>query len=323
MIDDLPDDETERSGAQATSDALLARLCRQSVAKQYDPYRDIDWDAPEHRIDPTDPRFELRPDESLGATAWYRALPPATRARLGLHVIASSMKVGLQFEGVLKRGLLELAATLPDASPDLRYVYHEVVEEARHALMFREFIARTGLSVRGIVGPLARAARFIPTLGRRFPELFFVFVLGGEDPIDHVQRSVLDSGRQVHPLLRRVMKIHITEEARHLAFARDYLRRTVPSLSRARRLALSIAAPLILAKMARMMLRPPSHVIDEYRIPASVIEQAFTGDHAQRMRVAQSLRKVRSLLVELGIVDPLSRRLWRATGTWDGEGAAP
>lgn len=56
-------------------------------------------------IDPTDPRFELPPDNPLGGTEWYQALPQPTRARIGLHDVTNGMKVGLQFESVLKRGL--------------------------------------------------------------------------------------------------------------------------------------------------------------------------------------------------------------------------
>ena len=70
-------------------------------------------------------------------------------------------------------------------------------------------------------------------LGRRFPAAFFFFVLGGEDPIDHVQRQVLSSGREQHPLAERIMRIHVTEEARHIKFAREgVVRRTrVPEIA--------------------------------------------------------------------------------------------
>ena len=56
------------------------------------------------------------------------------RARIGLHSIAANMKAGLQFESILKRGLLEYAFLLPDHSPEFRYAYHEVIEEAQHSL---------------------------------------------------------------------------------------------------------------------------------------------------------------------------------------------
>ena len=74
-------------------------------------------------------------------------------------------------------------------------------------------------------------------LGARFPELFFVFVLGGEDPIDHAQRLALAERDDLHPLVRRMSQIHITEEARHLCFARSFLREHVPELTPRKRAA--------------------------------------------------------------------------------------
>ena len=93
---------------------------------------------------------------------------------------------------MLKRGLLEFALALPNGAPEFRYAYHEVIEEAQHSLMFQEFVNRTGFDVPGLA--VVGAARVAPRrdrIGRRFPALFFVFVLGGEDPIDHVQRTAL------------------------------------------------------------------------------------------------------------------------------------
>src|SRR5438270_8949384 len=85
-------------------------------------------------------------------------------------------------------------------------------------------------------------SRGVVKLGRRFPELFFLFVLGGEEPIDYVQRQELRGGHDVHPLLERIMRIHVTEEARHLSFARHYLKRNVPKLGWFRRTMLALAS---------------------------------------------------------------------------------
>jgi hypothetical protein len=144
-------------------------------------------------------------------------------------------------------------------------------------------------------------------MGRGFPELFFVFVLGGEDPIDHVQRQVLAARREVHPLLRRIMQTHVTEEARHLAFARSFLADRVPRLSPARKRALALLAPAILAVMARLMLRPAPHLVLEYGIPPRL----QGADARQRARVRESVRKVREVLDQLELGRP---RLWRALG---------
>src|SRR5947207_660303 len=112
--------EEERPAARKeTFRQLVSRLSHQSVVKHFDAYADIAWDAEEFRIDPLDPRWELAADDVLGGSAWYRAQPLAVRARLGLHLVAHFMKIGLQFEGVLKRGLLAFAASLPNRSPEL------------------------------------------------------------------------------------------------------------------------------------------------------------------------------------------------------------
>ena len=307
---------SEATGADAY-EGLIARLSHQSVVKHFDAYADVAWDDPEMRIDPEDPRWELDPDGSLGATEWYRAQPPGVRARIGLHGIVSSMKTGLQFESILKRGLLEYAATLPNGVPEFRYAYHEVIEEAQHSLMFQEFVNRSGLDVPGMPKLMQIGSRGVVKLGRRFPELFFLFVLGGEDPIDFVQRQELRSGREIHPLLERIMRIHVTEEARHLSFARHYLKRNVPELSWFRRRMLALRVPFILGSMAGLMLKPSPSAIRLYGIPKDVIKEAYDRNPQARQFVRDSLRKVRILAVELGIVTPVSKQLWKAFGIWE------
>ena len=300
---------------------LVRRLSQQSVVKHFDAYADVAWEAPEMAIDRHDARFEFRPDSPLGATAWYRSLPPDTRAEMGLSAIVANMKAGLQFESILKRGLLEYAFKLPDGAPEFRYAYHEVIEEAHHSLMFQEFVNRSGLEAPGLTWDMKFGARRVIGMARRFPAQFFVFVLGGEDPIDHVQRDVLRSGEEIHPLLERIMRIHVTEEARHLSFARQYLRNEVPKLSRLKRATISIQAPLTLATMASVMMRPPKHLVRRYDIPKSVLEEAYRKNGPAAQAVRDSLRKVRELLVDLGLVGPVSKRLWKRFGIWDEPGA--
>jgi hypothetical protein len=291
--------------------SLLDRLCRQSVTRHFDAYADIDWDSPQMALDPADPRWELPADDPLSGTSWYRELPAGTRARLGCELVASKMKIGLVFERVLKRGLLDFASALPNGAPEFRYAYHEIIEEAQHSLMFQEFVNRSGFDASGLSRVHRLGSRWISRLGRRFPQLFFLFVLGGEDPIDYVQRRELRSGRDLHPLLARIMRIHVTEEARHLSFARHYLKHTVPGLSRRRRARLAIAAPLILGTMAQMMLKPSRQLIARYQIPRTVIAEAYTRSPRHRAETAASLSKVRNLCTELGLTRSPYRALWR------------
>ncbi|MGI9590136.1 MAG: AurF N-oxygenase family protein [Myxococcota bacterium] len=315
---ELPEEERSAGLMQeeAKYRALLARLSHQSVVKHYEAYRDIPWDDAEYAIDPADPRWELLPTDTLGGTDWYQAQPQAVRARLGLHMIASNMTLGHEFENVLKRGLLEFALRLPNDAPERRYVYHEVIEEAQHALMFQEFVRRTGLPVSGMPRWMEFGSRQVVRFARSFPELFFLFVLGGEDPIDHVQRAALASGVPMHPLLRRMDQIHVTEEARHLSFARAYLRRNVPRLSGSKLLMLRVRAPILLGVMAGQMLEPSRELIRTYGIPRTLVRQAYADNPEHHRSMLDGLRKVRELCVEVGIAVPPYTWLWRRMGIW-------
>ncbi len=295
---------------------LVPRLNRQSVVKHFDAYADVDWDAPEHRIDPEDPRFERPADHGLGKTAWYRALPAETRARLGLHMALAQLRLGIDFESVLSRGLLELASVHEPGSPELRYAYHEVIEEAQHSLMFQELVARGGLPVRGLSGLDLLGARRVPKLGRTFPELFFLHVLGGEAPIDHAHKLELARRDALHPLFRRVMQIHVTEEARHISFAKSWLREHVPRTSALRMLRLRIHTPIVFAVMARQMIEPPRWLLDLYGVPTAVRREAFHDDVEHRRRLAEGIRPLRDLCAEIGVITPLFEPVWRSLGLW-------
>jgi len=280
----------------------VMRLSARSVTKHFDAYADIAWDRPEYRIDPEDPRWQKRDDDPLGQTAWYKSQPKELRARIGLHHVVEQMRVGVDFEAVLARGLLEFVTTLASGSPELRYAFHELIEEGQHSLMFHEFIARSGLPVRGVTGIEGWMSRRVPRLGRAFPELFFMFVLGGEAPIDSVQRRML-AGGGLHPLLERVMKLHVIEEARHVCFANEYLIHRVPELGGFKRARLRLVAPVILPTMAKLMLKPSAQLLREYGIPSSVVREAYTGPDFQRT-IEEGIRPVRELCHKIGLTRP-------------------
>jgi hypothetical protein len=161
---------------------------------------------------------------------------------------------------------------------------------------------------------LERGTRFVVRLGRAFPELFFFFVLGGEEPIDFAQKQTIKSGKALHPLVKRVMQIHITEEARHLCFARNYLQRAVPGLSAFKKWRLRVALPVLLGTMARMMLQPSSSTITRYQIPDSVIREAYTHNADHKQKVRASLAGVAKLAIDLDLLRPSDIWLWRRQG---------
>ena len=299
-------------------EVMVGRLNKLSVERHFDAYADIDWDDPAFGLDPSDSRFELPGIDPLRHTDWYAALPPEDRAVLGCYRWASCMRTGWHFENLLQRGLLRNAFELDNGAPEFRYLHHEIIEESQHTLMFQEFVNRSGQPVRGMPRVLRRLAEwFVVPLSRRFPTLFFLFVLGGEDPVDYLQRRVLSDGdTKLHPLVERIMRIHTTEEARHLSFARHYMHRTVPQLSRFRRLHLALIAPVVLGIMSRLMLQPSGDLVRHFDIPADVVRSA-NHSRAGRQLLKDSVAKTRKLFGELGLITPLSKALWKTAGLWD------
>ncbi|MFD0855879.1 diiron oxygenase, partial [Actinomadura adrarensis] len=301
---DLAEEVREQVKDRKSYFGVIDRLNKASVEKHWEAYADIPWDDPDYRLEPDDPRFILDKEaDPLGRTEWYRSQPPEIQARIGLWRVATAMKIGLQFENLLKRGLLNYAYWLPNGRPEFRYVLHETTEECHHAMMFQEFVNRTKLPIRGMPRSLTTVAQIAPWIPLVSTELFFIFVLGGEDPIDYTQRRWLKSGHVKHPLEETIMKIHIAEEARHISFARHYLKHRVPNLTKPRRALIAGLSPLILGLMARIMLSPPGPMVKHFDIPKDVVREAY-GDGRHADDLSDSVGKVRDLLAELGLIGP-------------------
>jgi para-aminobenzoate N-oxygenase AurF len=297
----------------------LERLNRLSVDRHTHAY-EIAWDDPDLALRPDDPRLELPAYDPLSATDWYRSQPPEVRHRLALYRYAACMKIGWQFENLLQRGLLRYAMGLPNGTPEFRYLHHEIIEESEHTLMFQEFVNRSELPVRGMPLILRLAAELtVLPLARVFPELFFLHVLGGEEPVDLFQRRQLQE--ETHPLVERIMRIHVAEEARHVSYARQHLRHHVPRLGRLRRGVLTLAGPLVLGTMARLMLYPPGDMIREFHIPRRARRQAFRSPQGRQL-LKDSVARIRKLWIDLDLVSPAGKALWRVAGIWDEPAAA-
>jgi hypothetical protein len=308
-------DAHEPRGAEPWT-AYVQRLSAVSVRKHFDAYADIPWDDPAFAIHPDDPRWEYFTDP-LGRTAWYRAQPPGVRSRMGLYHCASAMKAGLLFENVLERGLLAFAAQRPNGDPAFRYAYHEAIEESHHTLMFQEFVNRAGFDVPGMPWHYRAAASGMLLAGRFLPEFLFLFALGGESPLDHMQRTSLRDDPTLHPLLERIFRHHVTEEARHMSFARRYLAEQLPRLGLLRRAAFAVAAPIVLGLMARISVESSPDLLAHFQVPPEVVREAYTDNPAHAATAREAVRSARQVIQRAGLAPAATRWLWRAFGIWE------
>ena len=221
---------------------MLTTLSEGSVRRNFNPYTDIDWDSPEFAVDRrTTSAGSCRRPIRWAATPGTRRSRCERQIEIGMWRQANVAKVGLHFESILIRGLMKYAFWMPNGSPEYRYCLHESVEECNHTMMFQEMVNRIGADVPGMPRMLKWMSPFIPLVAGPLPIPFFFGVLAGEEPIDHTQKNVLREGKTLHPIMERVMAIHVAEEARHISFAHEYLRKRVPA---------SVAAQAVLAVAA-------------------------------------------------------------------------
>ena len=141
--------------------------------------------------------------------------------------------------------------------------------------------------------------------------MFFFGVLAGEEPIDHTQKNVLREGKALHPIMERVMAIHVAEEARHISFAHEYLRKRVPAPA---------AAQAVLA----VALRPDDHagavpgdhraaarVLEGIRHPALGPQEMFFRSPESRQMLRDMFADVRMLCHDTGLMNPIAKLMWR------------
>lgn len=290
---------------------MLATLSEGSVRRNFNPYTDIDWDSPEFAVRPDDERWILPATDVFGRHPWYQAQPVATQIAIGQWRQANVAKVGLQFESMLIRGLMNYAFWVPNGSPEYRYCTHEAIEECNHTLMFQEMVNRIGVDVPGMPRLLRWLSPIIPLAPGPLPIPFFFGVLAGEEPIDHTQKAVLREGRALHPIMEKVMAIHVAEEARHISFAHEYLRKRLPHLNRSQRLWLSLNVPLIMRVLCQAILVPSRSFFREYGIPMEVRRELFFRSPESRKWLQDMFSDVRMLCYDTGLMNPLARLIWR------------
>ncbi|ONM48558.1 AurF N-oxygenase family protein [Nocardia donostiensis] len=309
-----PDVDPVVAQAQEYAQKLLL-LSEGSVNRHFDPFEDIDWDNPDFHADTKPERWILPTSaDPLGRHPWYLALSEEQKIAIGKYRQANVAKVGLQFEAILISGMMQHVFSLPNGSPEFRYCSHEMIEEHNHTLMFQEMVNRIGVDVPGM-GPLVRKLRYLAVpVAVLFPNLFFMAVLAGEEPIDHIQKDILRSGEEVHPIMRGVMAIHVAEEARHISFAHEFLKQHVPESNAGGRFVLSLAMPVVMWILGRSIATPPRTFFDEFDIPDSVRKELFYGSKEAKKVFSDYFADVRSLAKEIGLMNPVAKGLWKLLG---------
>ena len=291
--------------AQTTRAEFAERLLKGSVRKSYEPIVDIDWDAP---LDPD--KFYLPPKVvSLYGTELWESMSRAEQIELSRQELVNTLSAGIWFENILNQSLLRKMMHADPTAATTHYELTELGDETRHMVMFGKAIAKVGAKP---VRPRLYQRIIINALPFAFRgSVLWVAALIGEEIFDSLQRQMMDDD-ELQPMVQRLMRIHVTEEARHIQFARDGLRKRRPEMSRAKRIWVGnlngLGGPFFhhLFTNAVQYRRVGLDGRAARRI-------ARRSPHRRQVQIA-GFAPLASFLDEVGLMGPIARRMWLRSG---------
>ncbi|MEV7871554.1 diiron oxygenase [Streptomyces sp. NPDC088124] len=304
---------TERD-VQALRDALgplrdreqvAERLLESSERHSFDPGRELDWEAPLE-----EGKWHWPPElVSLYGTPLWHTMSEERRMELARHEAASLASLGIWFEIILMQLLVRHIYDKPVTSSHVRYALTEIADECRHSMMFAKLIRKGGTPAYPVPGRYHNMARVLKTVSTT-PGSFAATLLG-EEILDWMQRLAFPDER-VQPLVRGVTRIHVIEEARHVRYAREELRRQM------------VSAPRWEQEFTRLNCGQAARVFSVCFVNPQVYENvgldrrtavAQVRASGHRREVMQTgAKRLTDFLDDIGVLRGPGRRLWQSSG---------
>ncbi|GAB3284768.1 AurF N-oxygenase family protein [Parasphingorhabdus pacifica] len=278
------------------------RLLKASAKNSFDPEVDIDWDAPLPDDKPYIP-FER---SSLYGTPMWDQLSHEQRIELTKHEFASIASNGLWFETLLMQMLLKEFYASDPRSAHAQYALTEVADECRHSTMFAKAVDRIGAPPYGPAPLLYHGGRVLPAV-LKGPSAY-ASILVAEEVLDRFQRDQMYD-EQVQPLVRMVNRIHVLEEARHVTFAREEVKRRMAECNPAERAYHQYWTALVSFCIVYSLINPRVYKSVGLR-PRDAHQVAWENPHF-RNTMNWSGEKIMSFLDEAGLIGKPGMRWWR------------
>jgi hypothetical protein len=291
--------------AGPTREEFSDRLLKGSVKKSYAPIVDIDWDAP---LDPD--KFFLPPKTvSLYGTPLWDKMTREHQIELSRQELVNTLSAGIWFENILNQALLRKMMHQDPTASATHYELTELGDETRHMVMFGKAIERVGAKPmrpryyqRVIINALPFAFR---------GPLLWVAALIVVEIFDSLQRQMMDDA-ELQPMIQRLMRIHVTEEARHIQFARDGLRKRSPHM---RRIPKFFVANIngIGGYFFRFLF---TNKVQYRRVGLDARQARRMARRSPRRYETQVIgfAPLAAFLEEVGLMGPIARRMWRRSG---------
>ncbi|MER6391580.1 diiron oxygenase [Streptomyces sp. NPDC001523] len=283
---------------------MARRLLRASAAPA--PCGAIDWETPV-----LDEVWFCRPERlSLFGTPLWEEMDQQQRIELSRHEMASFMSAGIWTELCLIQLLAKYMASSRNFSDSRgHYALTEVADETRHCVMFGRAIRAIGCDT---YAPSPVVQKLFALAGTLYSELsIFALALVIEEVNDRLQREIVRDER-VQPLVREVCRLHVTEEARHVSFARTELLDTAARTSRPR-LLLQRELTAVSAFVALAQRIHPD-VYSAAGLDAVRARREARSNPHYRETLRWSGERLIGFLTQAGMIGPLQRHWWRRAG---------
>ena len=291
-----------KATAAAGREEFAERLLKGSVKKSYAPIVDIDWDAP---LDPD--KFYLPPKTvSLYGTPLWDDMSRAQQIDLSRQELVNTLSAGIWFENMLNQALLRKMIHQDPTARATHYALTELGDETRHMVMFGKAIERVGAKP---MQPRLYQRMIINALPLAFRDsLLWMAALIGEEIFDSLQRQMMDDP-DLQPMVQRLMRIHVTEEARHIQFARDGLRKRAPHMRRINKLWVANINGIGGVFFQYLFTNPTPY----RRVgldPREARRAARRSPHRHEVQIA-GFAPLAAFLEEVGLMGPIARRMWK------------
>ena len=292
-------------GALTDREQVAERLLAASDRHSFDPDTELDWDAPLE-----EGKWFWPPElVSLYDTPLWRRMSEEQRLELARHEAASLASLGIWFEVILIQLLVRHIYDLPLTSAHVRYALTEIADECRHSKMFARLIRKSG-------APTYPVTRRHHTLGRVMKTVSttsgsFAGTLLGEEILDWMQRLTFPDER-VQPLVRGVTRIHVIEEARHVRYAREELRRQMATAPEWERRLTRLTSGQAAQVFSLAFVNPKVYSAVGLDQREAVAQVRASGHRREVMRTGA--KRLTNFLDDVGVLRGVGRRMWRSAG---------
>lgn len=284
---------------------VAERLLESSAKHSFDPDRELDWAAP---ID--DGKWFWPPElVSLYDTPLWRKMSEDQRMELARHEAASLASLGIWFEIILMQLLVRHIYDKSVTSNHVRYALTEIADECRHSMMFARMIQKGGAPSYPVPRIYHNLARILKTASTT-PGSFAATLLG-EEILDYMQRLTFPDER-VQPLVRGVTRIHVVEEARHVRYAREELRRQMVTAPRWEQHLTRLSCGEAARVFSTCFINPQVYTNTGLDRREAVAQVKASGHRAEVMQ--NGARRLTDFLDDIGVLRGAGRRLWVSSG---------